>query len=78
MAWFRCVVRPLMGSAGAASAAVLDDTGGRSSRERGDGEVGSGLRCFAGPEGVGCSLSSAELEIAARVEWEPMSWEVAP
>lgn len=78
MAWFRHVVRPLMGPAGAASAAILDGAGGRSLRERDVGEAGLVLGCFSGPDGAGCPLSAAELEIAARVKWEPMSWEAAP
>lgn len=32
--------------------------------------------CFAGPEGAGCALSAAEILVLARVQHEPMSWEV--
>ena len=65
--WVQHVVRPLLRPTGSLCAAIAADANSDARRHRQiQGRAYTG-QCFAGPEGMGCSLSEAEQIIANRL-----------
>lgn len=77
MVRFQLVVHELLRTPRQVRAPAAHGAGGHAVRHHQAPVRPSAAGCFAGAEGVGCSLSFEEQRIGRRVWADPMSWEVA-